>query len=247
MIALAVLAAVAGTPAWAEQTDVTEHLGAKVPLDATFTDTDGHRVALRDSFDGTHPVLLVLAYYECPQLCSLVLDGAVAAMHQLDWQAGDQYRVLTVSFDDREAPAQAARKRTQVTAKLGNDHWPFLVGDAPNIARLTDALGFHFLRAGNVLAHPAVAFVLTPDGTISRYLYGTDYAPRDLKLALLEASDGKTGSFGDKILLRCFEYDPATRRYGLFITRFMRIGAALIFLCVVAMLGAFWKYEKARR
>lgn len=242
MIALAVAAAVA----LAEQADVTEHLGAQVP-DAVFTDTDGHQVHLRDSFDGTHPVLLVLAYYECPQLCSLVLDGAVAAMKRLDWTAGDQYRVLTVSFDDREHPDQAARKRAQVTGKLGNDHWPFLVGDAPAIASLTDALGFHFVRVNGAIAHPAVAFVLTPDGTISRYLYGTDYAPRDLKLALLEASDGRTGSFGDKILMRCFEYDPATRRYGLFVTRFMRIGAAIIFAIVLLMLRAFWKHERRRR
>lgn len=245
MIALAVAAAVA-TPAWAEQADVTEHLGEQVP-DAVFTDTDGHRVHLRDSFDGTHPVLLVLAYYECPQLCSLVLDGAVNAMKQLDWTAGDQYRVLTISFDDREHPDQAARKRAQVTAKLGNSQWPFYVGDAPDIAAVTDALGFHFVKVDNTIAHPAVAFVLTPDGTISRYLYGTDYPPRDLKLALLEASDGKTGSLGDKILLRCFEWDPSTRRYGLFVTRFMRIGAAVIFGIVLLMLRKFWKYERRRR
>ncbi len=245
------MAALAGTPAWAETADVTEHLGATVPLDATFTDTDGHRVALRSLLDGTRPVLLVLAYYECPQLCSLVLDGAVAAMRQLEtqqgWRAGDQYRVLTVSFDSTEHTDQAARKRAAVTGKLGNDHWPFLVGDEANIQALTGALGFHFLRAGTQLAHPAVAFVLSPEGVISRYLYGTDYAPRDLKLALLEASDGKTGSFGDKILMRCFAYDPATRRYGLFVARFMQVGGALIFFAVLAMVAGFWRHEKARR
>jgi protein SCO1/2 len=246
VIALAIMAALAGTPAWAEGADVTEHLGDKIPLDAAFTDTAGHRVTLRSQFDGTHPVLLVLAYYECPQLCSLVLDGAVAAMRQLDWHPGDQYRVLTISFDATERIDQAARKQAAVTAKVPTNAWPFYVGDEPNIDALTNALGFHFLRNGTQLAHAAVVFVLTPDGTISRYLYGTDYAPRDLKLALLEASDGKTGSFGDKILLRCFHYDPSTRRYGLFVARFMKIGGAMIFVIVLALFASFWRHERRR-
>jgi protein SCO1/2 len=243
-----------GTPAWAEGADVVEHLGARAPLDLRFVDASGQRVQLRSLFDGVHPVLLVLAYYECPQLCSLVLDAVVAAMRTLDqqgWKLGPQYRVATISFDATERIDQAARKQASVLAKLGAGDaapWPFLVGDADSVRALTQRLGFSFLRdpRTGALAHAAVVFVLTPEGVISRYLYGIDYPPRDLKLALLEASEGKTGSFGDRVLMRCFEYDPATRRYGLFVSRFMKVGGLLIFLVVLAMLGGFIRYEHRR-
>jgi protein SCO1 len=226
---------------------VVEHLGDKIPLDLTFRDSSGNDVALRSLFDGTHPVYLVLAYYECPQLCSLVLDAARGAMRQLDkwgWHEGEQYRAVTISFDATENPDQAARKKLAMGAG-----WPFLVGNAASIEALTNKLGFHFLRDAKTgaIAHAAVTFVLGPDGTISRYLYGTDVPPRDLKLALLEASQGKTGSIGDKILLRCFHYDPSTHRYGLFVTRFMQIGAALIFFVVVAMVASFRRFERRRQ
>ena len=243
-----------GTPAWAETADVVEHLGDRLPLDASFVDAAGVRAPLRSLFDGVHPVLLVLAYYECPQLCSVVLDSAVGAMQTLarqGWRPGREYRVATISFDATERVDQAARKQASVLAHLGERDpatWPFLVGDDAAVRALTDRLGFRFLRdpQTGAIAHPAVAFVLTPAGAISRYLYGVDYPPRDLKLALLEASGGKTGSFGDKVLLRCFQYDPATRRYGLFIARFMKIGGAMIFLIVLAMLSGFVRHERRR-
>jgi len=242
-----------GSPLWAEQADVTEHLGTQLPLDLVFTDSTGHPAQLRQLFDGIHPVLLVLAYYECPQLCSLVLDGAVAAMTQLDhfgFQLGPQYRVATISFDATEQFAQAARKQAIVVGSLGKPlaAWPFFTGNEANVQALTDRLGFKFLRdprTGNI-AHAAVVFVLTPTGIISRYLYGTDYAPRDLKLALLEASDGKTGSVGDKILLRCFHYDAASRRYGLFISRFMKIGGLVILAIALGIGRVLWRHEKLR-
>ncbi|HEX4418060.1 MAG TPA: hypothetical protein VH165_09185, partial [Kofleriaceae bacterium] len=200
-----------GSPAWAETADVTEHLGARLPRDLVFADAQGQRVMLGSLFDGEHPVLLVLAYYECPQLCSLVIDSAVAAMQALDhqgWQLGRQYRVATISFDATERIDQAARKQASVLAMLGSGgssrvggdggsggssrvggrgaaDWPFWVGGEASVRALTGALGFQFLRdpRTGALAHPAVSFVLTPDGTIARYLYGTDYPARDLKLA----------------------------------------------------------------
>jgi protein SCO1/2 len=243
-----------GTPAWAESADVVEHLGARLPLDLVFVDARGRRTALRSLFDGRHPVMLVLAYYECPQLCSLVLDGTVAAMQALErqgWRAGREYRVATISFDASERIDQASRKQASVLARLGHtepDAWPFLVGDSGSVRSLTERLGFQFLRdpRTGTLAHPAVVFALTPEGTISRYLYGVDYPPRDLRLALLEASDGKTGSFGDKVLMRCFQYDPATRRYGLFVARFMKLGGLMIFLIVLALLSSFVRHERRR-
>jgi len=251
---------VTGSPAWAERSDVTEHLGARLPLDLGFVDARGQRTALRELFDGRHPVLLVLAYYECPQLCSLVLDAAARAIQALDrqgFQLGRQYRVATISFDATERIDQAARKQDSVLAGLGGDAaarpelWPFWVGDEASVRSLTQRLGFRFLRDPRTaaIAHPTVAFVVTPDGAIARYLYGIDYTARDLKLALLEASDGKTGSFGDRVMLRCFQYDPATRRYGLFVTRFMKLGGALIFAIVVAMFSVLIRHEirRARR
>jgi protein SCO1/2 len=252
-----------GTPAWAETADVTEHLGDRLPLDLMFVDSSGQRTQLRSLFDGKRPVLLVLAYYECPQLCSLVLDSTVAAIRTLGlggWQVGREYRVATISFNATERIDQAARKQASVIAGLGGlgggaglggggpDTWPFLVGDEPSVRSLTDALGFRFLRDPHTgaIAHPAVVFALTPDGAIARYLYGVDYPARDMKLALLEASQGKTGTIGDRILMRCFQYDPASRRYGLFVTRFMKLGGFVIFLVVLAMLSGFARYEWRR-
>ncbi|HEY1553116.1 MAG TPA: SCO family protein [Kofleriaceae bacterium] len=239
-IALAVASLAAApkpnTPEWADDADVVEHLGSKLPLDLPFRDSTGARVTLRDYFDGTQPVYLILAYYECPQLCSLVLDAANRAMAQLHRWGFDGYRALTISFDATEGTDQAARKKQMMGAG-----WPFLVGDAASIEALTQRLGFHFLRDAKTgaIAHAAVTFVIAPDGTISRYLYGIDMPPRDLRLALLESSDGKTGSIGDKILLRCFHYDAATHRYGLFVARFMQVGGALIFVVAVIVIASF--------
>lgn len=246
--------AVAGSPAWAESADVVEHLGARLPLDLGFVDSRGQRVALSSLFDGTRPVLLVLAYYECPQLCSLVLDGATRAMRELEpqgWMLGRQYRAVTISFDATDRIDQAARKQASVLAGLGRTdpaQWPFLVGDEGSVRALTERLGFSFLRdpRTGALAHPAVTFVVTPDGRIARYLYGIEYPPRDLKLALLEASSGKTGSLGDRIVMRCFRYDPATRRYGLFVARFMQLGGLMIFAIVVAVFAVFLRHERRR-
>lgn len=242
-----------GSPAWAEQADVVEHAGAQLPLDSTFVTSVGQPVRLREFFDGVHPVLLVLAYYECQQLCSVVLDGAVTAMAKLErsgFRLGPQYHVLTVSFDATERIDQAARKQASVVAKLGQNprQWPFLVGSEASVRAVVERLGFQFVRDRRTgqIAHPAVAFVLTPHGRISRYLYGTDYSMRDLKLALLEASDGKTGSFGDKILLRCFHYDASMRRYGLFISRFMKIGGLVILIIAIVIGRAMWRVERRR-
>lgn len=249
MIAALVLAALAGSPAWADGADVVEHLGAQVPRDLAFTDTAGQPVQLGALFDGTHPVLLVLAYTACPQLCSLVLDGTVAAVRALPGlRAGVDYRVATISFDVHERRELAAAKRAQVVARLGVD-WPFLAGDAAAIARLTGALGFQFLRdpRTGALAHAAVVFVLTPDGRISRYLYGVEPPARDLRLALLEAGGGAIGTTADRILLRCFHYDPATRRYGPQIARFLQLGGLVIFALVATGVALLVRAERRRR
>jgi protein SCO1/2 len=247
-------AAPPGSPAWAEAADVTEHLGARLPRDLAFTGAQGQPVTLGGLFDGVHPVVLVLAYYECPQLCSLVLDSTAAAIKSLEsqgWHLGRGYRAATISFDASERIDQAARKQASVLGKLPGASvldWPFFVGKDPGIQALTKSLGFSFLRdpRTGAFAHPAVVFVLTPDGVISRYLYGTEIPARDLKLALLEASQGKTGSFGERVIMRCFQYDPATRRYGLFISRFLQIGGLVIFAFVACVIAWFVRFDRRR-
>jgi protein SCO1/2 len=249
LVLAALVAAPAGSPAWAEGADVVEHLGAQVPRDLAFTDTGGHPVRLGALFDGTHPVLLVLAYTSCPQLCSLVLDGTVAAVRALPGlTAGVDYRVATISFDVHERRELAAAKRAQLLARLGPVDWPFLAGDEPAITQLTRALGFQFLRdpRTGALAHAAVVFVLTPDGRISRYLYGVEPPVRDLKLALLEAAGGAIGSTADRLLIRCFRYDPATRRYGPQIARFLQLGGLVIFAIVATGVALLVRAERRR-
>jgi protein SCO1/2 len=240
-------------PVVAEAT-VVEHLGTQLPLDLGFTDVAGHDVRLRDELRGDKPLLLVLAYYECPMLCSLVLDGTVNAIQALEgmgWRVGDQYRVLTISFSDRELPYQAGKKQGALLGKLPHVRaadWPFWVGHEPEIRALTDALGFRFARdpATGQLAHPAAIFVLTPEGKISRYFYGIEFPARDLRFALLEAGDGKVGTLGERILLTCFRYDPASRRYGFFVQRFMQGGALIIFFIVAGVLAVLWRRERRR-
>src|SRR3954471_5931506 len=187
-------------------------------------------------------------------MCSLGLDATTRAIRQLDAQGfalGQNYRAVAISFDASERIDQAARKQASVLAGLGRrdpDDWPFLVGDDASVHALTNRLGFEFRRdpRTGAIAHPAVAFVVTPDGVIARYLYGIDYPARDLRLALLDASDGKTGSFGDRVLMRCFRYDPATRRYGLFVSRFMQLGGLVILAIVIAMAWVFARHEVPR-
>jgi protein SCO1/2 len=237
MRALAILLALAGavraSPA-EEPVGVDEQLGRHVPAALTFRDQDDREVRLSDLLGGGEPVLLVPAYYRCPMLCGLVLESAAAAARGLDWSPGRDYRLVTVSFDSEDRPAQARQKQAAVLAGCGDARltpgtWPFLSADAATAARLLDALGIRVQRQPDgELAHPAVAVVLTPDGAVSRYLYGIALAPRDLRLALLEAGAGRSGASLERALLLCYRYDPATRRYGLAIERFMQLGALVL-------------------
>ena len=225
---------------------VDEHLGSRIPGDLVFRDQDGRTVVAGDLIGGDKPTLLIPAYYRCPMLCGLVLQAGLHAAKGMDWTPGDQYRLVTVSFDEEDGPAQARQKQVSVLAGAGGDArfqaatWPFLTTDQATAQRLLAALGEHVqsLDDGEI-AHPAVAVVLGPGGKISRYLYGISLQPRDLKLALLEASQGRTGTTLDRVLLFCYRFDPTTHRYGLFIARFLQIGgvlaAILIFLVIVVM------------
>jgi protein SCO1/2 len=207
---------------------------------------------LGDYFRDGKPVIMVLSYYQCPMLCGLVLQGMVSSFKQIPWQVGDQYRVLTVSIDPRDGPVQAEKKQHTALLSIGrSDHpeaWPFLVGEAKESAALADALGFRYEYDPQVeqYAHPAAIYVLTPDGRISRYLYGVTYGVLDLRLALIEAGSGKVGNIVDRVILTCYQYDPASRRYGPTILGFFRVGAALILLSVGTLLALLALRERQR-
>lgn len=237
------------------EVDIDENLGKRLDPNLTFTDASGRTVRLGDYMGDGRPLVLTLAYFRCPMLCDLVLRGVATAMANLPFTLGDTYRALTVSFDPRDRPAQAAEKQKSLLAVVGKSRtifdgsaWPFLVGDDAPIHALADSLGFRFAydaRSGQY-AHPAAAFVLTPDGRISRYLYGTQFSARDLRLALVEAGSGKVGGIVDRVLLTCYQYDPATRRYGPFIRGFMRIGGFFILTAVTTLVLMLWRREKVR-
>lgn len=240
------------TPAILAGVDVTEHLGAQLPRDLELRDMDGRPVTLGSALDGRRPVLLVMAYYRCPMLCGLVLRSVAANVASLSWRPGEEYRLLTVSFDPEDGPIQAAARQQSVLSSVPEvraEAWPFWTAPGSSAERLLDGLGVRVRRDSTTgqWAHPAVFFVLTPDGRISRYLYGVAARPFDVRLALLEASRGEQRATVDRVLLRCFMYDPATRRYGLFVTQYFRVGAGLILLALAVGIGALLRQDLRER
>jgi protein SCO1 len=212
---------------------ITPHLGDRVPLDVEFVDSDGQKVRLRDCFHDK-PVILHLVYYECPMLCKLSADGLLGTIATLSLTPGEDYSIVTLSFDPDEGPELSARARKMAAARCGDEAvengWRFLSGDEASIRAVTEAVGFNYMydEGTKQYAHAAGIFVLTPDGTISRYLAGINYPPRDLRFSLIEASDGKIGTAIDQALLLCYMYDPAVGKYGLAIMSVMRISGALV-------------------
>lgn len=226
-----------------------QHLGQSVPLDALFTDEAGRRVPLRDFLKG-RPVVLALNYFECPMLCTVSLQGLVSAMNVISFDAGRDYDVLTVSFDPKETSAQAAAKKRgylERYKRAGADQgWRFLTGDASSIDALTKAVGFRYAwdEESKQFAHPAGVVVLSPDGRIARYLFGIEYAPRDLRFALVEASEGKIGTPVDAAILYCYKYDPATGRYGAAVMKILRTLGIVTVASILAFILAMRRNEK---
>jgi protein SCO1/2 len=228
-----------------------QKLDTQVPLELEFKDEAGRTVKLADYFDGK-PVVLVLAYYRCPMLCTQVLNGLVKAMLDLSFDAGNEFRVLTVSFDPREMPELAAAKKKMYLERYGRagaaDGWHFLTGDAEAIARLTAAVGFRYTydAQSDQFAHASGILVLTPQGRISRYFYDIKYSPRDLRLGLVEASANKIGTPVDQVLLYCFHYDPALGKYGPAVLGLVRIGGVLTVIALGVFLAVMWRQELRR-
>jgi protein SCO1/2 len=244
--------AVERLPSQLRDITVKEKLGKLADLDARFTDHDGKAVTLRDYLDGERPVLLTLNYYRCPTLCSIQLNALTRALRKLEWAPGENYRIVTVSIDHREKPKLARKKRASYLSDLrrgADTDWSFLVGAEPMVKRIAGSVGFGFRYdpEQDQYAHPAVAIFLSPRGKISRYIYGLEFDQRDLKFALMEASEGKVGSTVDKLILSCFHYDATTGRYGPWAFGIMRLGGGATVLLLGAFLVVLWRRERHRR
>ncbi len=242
--------AVSSLPPALQNVTFEQRLNEQVPLDLEFVDDAGRPVKLGDYFDDK-PVILVLAYYRCPMLCTLVLNGLVQGMLDVPFDVGRDFRIVTVSFDARETPELAAAKKRTYIDRYGRpgaaEGWHFLTGTQPAIDRLTESVGFHYAydAAHDEFAHASGIIVTTPSGRISRYFYDIRYSARDLRLGLVEASENRIGSPVDQVLLFCFHYDPREGRYGAAVMRFVRVGGALTLVSLVALLAYMWKRERA--
>jgi protein SCO1/2 len=209
-----------------------QHLGDTVPLDAVFRDESGQAVKLGDYF-GKRPVVLSLAYYECPMLCTVTLNGLASALDVLSFDPGRDFEIVNVSFEPKETPALAAAKKAAYLHRYKRPGaagaWHFLTGDAAQIRRLTDAVGFKYAwdEQTKQYAHAGGIMVLTADGRLARYLYGVEYAPKDLRFAIVEASQGRILSPVDRLLLYCYHYDPTLGRYGKSVMALLRVAAVL--------------------
>jgi protein SCO1/2 len=234
----------AGLPKALSDVRIEQKLDQQLPLDLVFRDESGQQVKLGQYF-GTKPVVLAFVYYDCPMLCTQVLNGMVTSFRVLPFQLGNEFDVVTVSFDPRETSTLAAAKKKVYVNYLpekmranANNGWHFLTGDQANITQLTDAAGFHYRWDDETkqFAHASAIMVTTPQGKLSRYFYGIEYAPRDLRLGLIESSANKIGSPVDQLLLYCYHYDPATGKYGAAVMRVMRVAGVLTIIGIVAML-----------
>jgi protein SCO1 len=227
---------------------VEEKLGRQIDLNLEFIDTTGYPVPLKRFFGQGKPVILNLVYYQCPMLCNLVLNGQVAGMRELAWTPGNEYDVVTISIDPRESFDLAQKKRIIYTGSYERPApgWHFLVDHQNNAKKLAEWIGFkyRFDESKDQYIHSAAIMVLTPEGKVSRYLYGIQFRAFDLRLALTEASEGKLRSTMDKVLLFCYQYDPHSKSYVLFAKNFMRLGGGL----TVLILGLFlWKMFRSER
>ena len=228
---------------------IDQKLNGQVPLDLTFRDETGRTVRLGDYF-GRRPVILSLVYYECPMMCTLVLNGLVHTMREIPFTAGDQFDVVTVSFNPRDTPALAAAKKRTYLKSYGRagagKGWHFLTGDQASIQALTGAAGFRYAYdpVTQQYAHATTIMVLTPEGRLSRYFFGIEYPARDVRLSLVEASGNKIGSPVDQLLLFCYHYDPVAGKYGFAIMNAMRAAGVATALALGLLVFILFRRER---
>jgi protein SCO1/2 len=238
-----------GKPAIFNEIGFDQNLGQKIPLDLEFRDETGAAVRLSDYF-GERPVVLSLVYYKCPMLCTISLNGLARALNVLAFVPGQEFEVLTVSFDPKETPDLAAAKKKVYLAQQEKPEaahgWHFLTGSQESVSALTKAVGFRYAwdEETKQWAHPAGLLVVSPQGVITHYLYGVEYSPRDLRLALVDSAEGRIGSPVDQVLLFCFQYDPSRGRYSASILNIVRLAGVAT---VLAMAGFILSMTMSRR
>ncbi len=227
--------------------------GVELPGELVFTDENGETVELNRFIGGDKPVIMTLVYYNCPMLCNLMLDSFVAGLRDLEWTAGQEFDIVTVSIDPRETPEAAWLKKAHQIENYGRpsaaDGWHFLTGEEAPIAALADSVGFSFRfnEERQEYMHAAGLFVITPEGEISQTLLGLEYPAKTLRLALVEASEGEIGGALDQALLFCFVYDAESGRYAPAAMKLMRLAGGVVLLVLVLWLSVFWRRERRRK
>jgi protein SCO1/2 len=233
-----------------ENVGIEQRLDAQVPPDLIFREETGNTVKLGDYF-GHKPLILNLVYYNCTMLCGEALAGLSSAMRLVKFDVGNEFDVITVSFDPRETPEMAAAKKKDYVRRYGRANaaagWHFLTGQADAINALTKTLGFQYQydARSNQYAHATAIMVLTPQGRISRYFYGVDFPPKDLRMGLVEASQGKIGNAVDAVLLYCYHYDPETGKYGAMVANILRLAAAATILLLGGLIFILWRLDRS--
>ena len=239
-------------PPYLENVGIEQRLDAQVPADLGFVDDAGHAVKLGDYF-GKKPLILNLVYYNCTMLCGEALTGLAGSMKMIKFDVGNEFDVVTVSFNPKETPQIAAEKKADYIKRYGRPGavagWHFLTGPADSINALTKAVGFQYQydAAKNQYAHATAIMVLTPQGRISRYFYGVDFPPKDLRLGLVEASQGKIGNLTDQVLLYCYHYDPTVGKYGAVVSNMLKLGGGLTILLVGGLLFILIRLDRSAK
>ncbi|MAF90804.1 MAG: photosynthetic protein synthase I [Bdellovibrionaceae bacterium] len=232
---------------------IDEKLGDKIDLNLKFKNEQGEEVSLGSYFQSGKPVMLALVYFNCPSLCNFQLNGIVETLKKLEWTTGNEFEFVIASIEPTETPDLAKSKKesymTVYDRKEGAKGWHFLTGSQESITALADQVGFRYkwVESRNEYAHTAATYVLTPEGKISRYLYGIGFTPKTLRLSLVEASNNKIGNAVDRFLLYCFRYDPEKRGYAFYAFNIMRAGAAVSVVALLAFLVPFWIRQRKQR
>jgi protein SCO1 len=242
-----------GSPELLKQIGIEQKLNTPLPLDVMLRDETGKEVPLRSFFNG-RPVIIAPVYYNCPMLCTFILNGLIKGLREVNYNPGTDFEVLAVSIDPRETAELAVGKKQGYMKRYGRPGtetgWHFLTGTEENVKRLADALGYRYAwdPASQQYAHASAIMVATPQGKLSHYFYGVEYSPKDLRFALVSASEGKIGTPVEQVLLYCFHYDPQTGKYTSMILGIVQAGAALTALALAGMIGYFlWKERKSQK
>ena len=233
-----------------ENVSFKQKLDTQLPLDTHFKDENGRDVTLGQYFDGTRPVVLAFVYYSCPMLCTQIMNGVSRTIKVLPFTPGKDFDVVFISFDPRDKPETASAKKIALmnywSMQNQSGAWHFLTGEEPQIKRVTSAAGFFYMwdERSQQYAHLSGLLVLTPDGRLSRYFYGVEYSPKEVRLALVESGEGRVGSVIDELLLYCYHYDPSQGRYGVIVMNLVRLGGVLTLLALGGFIYFMRRQEK---